>query len=144
MGHIEIINPCEEIFEVFQRFNKLINDLNLNGKQYSNKEINVKFLLTLPEHLEHRVTAVRENRDMTKITLERLYGVLKTYELEQIQTKATYGRGKTVSTSTALVVKSPRDQTKKTVVLSSSNLEYADPAIGHTSEESDSVDFYTL
>ena len=91
-------NPSEGITEVFERYNKLINDLNLNGKHYTIKEINKKFLLTLPPHLEHRITAIREARDLSEISLERLYGVLKTYELEQIQQREIYGTGRVVST----------------------------------------------
>ena len=74
----------EGISEVFERYNKLINKLNLQGKFYTQKEINRKFLLTLPTHLEHRITAIRESRDMNEVSLKILYGVLKTYELEQI------------------------------------------------------------
>ena len=75
----------EGISEVFKRYNKLINKMNLQGKFYTQKEINIKFLLTLPTYLEHRITAIRESRDMNKVSLEKLYGVLKTYELEHIQ-----------------------------------------------------------
>ena len=60
-------------------------------------------MLTLPTHLEHRITAIRESRDMNKVSLERLYGVLKTYELEQIQKNEIYGMGRVASTSTGLV-----------------------------------------
>ena len=80
-------NPGEGITEVFERYNALINNLNINGKYYSIREVNKKFLLTLPTHLEHRITAIREARDLSEISLDRLYGVLKTYELEQIQQK---------------------------------------------------------
>ena len=72
----------EGISEVFERYNKLINKLNLHEKFYTQKEINMKFLLTLSTHLEHRITTIRESRDMNEVSLERLYGVLKTYELE--------------------------------------------------------------
>ena len=82
----------EGISEVFERYNKLINKLNLHGKFYTQKEINMKFLLTLPSHLEHKITAIRESRDMNEVSLERLYGVLKTYELEPIQQKEIYGK----------------------------------------------------
>ncbi|KAK1397029.1 hypothetical protein POM88_006892 [Heracleum sosnowskyi] len=71
-------NPGEGISEVFERYNKLINDLNLHGKYYTIREINKKFLLTLPTHLEHRISAIREARDLSEISLERLhveYGV---------------------------------------------------------------------
>lgn len=75
----------EGITKVFERYNKLINNLILHGKRYTQKEINRKFMLTLPVHLEHRITAIREGRDIGELSLERIYGVLKTYELEQIQ-----------------------------------------------------------
>ena len=82
----------EGISEVFERYNKLINKLNLQGKFYTQKEINIKFLLTLPTHLEHRITAIRESRDMNEVSLERLYGVLKTYKLEQISRRRSMGK----------------------------------------------------
>ena len=95
-------NPDEGISEVFERYNKLINNLNLHGKRYTQREINRKFLLTLPTHLEHRITAIRESRDMNEVSLKRLYGVLKTYELEQIQQREVYGRGRIVSASSEI------------------------------------------
>ena len=105
----------EGISEVFERYNKLINKLNLQGKFYTHKEINRKFLLTLLTHLEHRITAIRELRDMNEVSLERLYGVLKTYELEQIQQKEIYGKGRVVSASTTLVVEVPQKVEEKIV-----------------------------
>ena len=59
----------EGISEVFERYNKLINKLNLQGKFYTQKKINRKFLLTLPTHLEHRITTIRESRDMNEVSL---------------------------------------------------------------------------
>lgn len=138
-------NPGEGISEVFQRMNKLMNDLKLNGKQYPNREVNRKFLLTLPEHLEHRVTAIRESRDMDAMTLEKLYGILKTYELEQIQTQQMYGRGKVLDRSRALMVQETIGQKLKDLAPSTSTKEYVVPECGTTSgskEEDD--DFYTL
>ncbi|XP_063938007.1 uncharacterized protein LOC135147900 [Daucus carota subsp. sativus] len=143
-------NPGEGISEVFIRFNNLINNLNLNGKYYDNKEVNLKFLLTLPEQLEHRITAIRESRDLTEISLEQLYGVLKTYELEQAQTKQRYGWGKTlntstsVSNSTALIIQSPLAKERKVVVPSRSSHEYVVPEMGHTSVSTGDDEFYSM
>ena len=91
--------------EVFERFNKIINDLQLHGKFYDKKEINLKFFFTLPDHLEHKVSAIREGRDMSKATFETLYGVLKIYELELFQKRAIQigNRGNMVNTLNALV-----------------------------------------
>ena len=40
----------EGILEVFERYNKLINKLNHQGKFYTQKKFNRKFLLTLRTH----------------------------------------------------------------------------------------------
>ena len=102
--------PSKGLTEMFERFNRLINDLQLHGKFYDKKEINMKFMLTLPEHLEHKVTAIREGRDMSKVSLETLYGILKTYELELVQKRAIQSgqRGKMANTSNALVAQDPK------------------------------------
>ena len=80
--------PNEHLSEVFERFNRLINDLKLHDKYYEIEEINMKFLLTFPDHLEHRISAIREGRNMGTISLETLYGILKTYELDLFQKRA--------------------------------------------------------
>ena len=74
----------ERIIEIFERFNKLINDLKLHNKYYDTNEVNLKFLLTLPDHLESKISAIREGRDLRKTTLQTLHVILKTYELSAI------------------------------------------------------------
>ncbi|KAL8103331.1 hypothetical protein AgCh_027774 [Apium graveolens] len=111
--------PKERITDVFERFNKLINDLQLHDKYYEAKEVNLKFLLTLPDHLEQKISAIREGRDLSRITLKVLYGILKTYELEMIQRKSLRtGQGHVVDGSGALIINEgltsndePRSQT---------------------------------
>ncbi|KAK1355940.1 hypothetical protein POM88_049196 [Heracleum sosnowskyi] len=78
----------EDLTTMFERFNKLMTELQIHGKYYDRKELNVKFPLTLPEHLEHKVIAIREGRNLNNISLETLYGVLKSYELEFFQKRA--------------------------------------------------------
>ena len=134
----------EGISEVFERYNKLINKLNLHGKFYSQKEINRKFLLTLPTHLEHRITAIRESRDLNEVSLERLYGVLKTYELEQIQQKEIYGMGRVVSTSTGLVAEVPQKLEEKIVQSSGTNKDAIIAEYGVTSTSESDGDFFSL
>ena len=70
----------EGITEVFERFNRLINKLKIYGKHYETKELNMKFLLTLPTHLEPRISSLLE-RDLTNISYDVLYGVLKLMSL---------------------------------------------------------------
>ncbi|XP_074323121.1 uncharacterized protein LOC141660060 [Apium graveolens] len=70
----------EGITKVFERFNKLINNLQLHDNYYEAKEMNLKFLLTLPDHLEQEISATRVGRILGRITLEVLYGMLNLYE----------------------------------------------------------------
>lgn len=76
--------PKGRITEVFERFNKLINELQLSRKMYSTKKLNMKFFLTAPNHLEPRVNSLRE-RDLNKVSCDVLYGVLKIHEFELFQ-----------------------------------------------------------
>lgn len=100
----------EELTNMFERFSKLIAELQIHGKFYDRKEINIKFLLTLPEHLEHKVTTIREGRNLNEVSLETLYGVLKSYELELFQKRAiqTGTKGKVANMSGALVAHEPQ------------------------------------
>ena len=99
----------ESITEVFERFNKLINDLQLHGKYYETKEVNLKFLLTLPEHLERKIFAIRDGRNLNKITLQTLYGILKTYDLEIYQRRTMQtNNGKLANVSSALIANEPK------------------------------------
>ena len=50
----------ESITQVFERYNKLLNELSIQGKTYPPRETNRKFMLTLPYHVEHKISAIRE------------------------------------------------------------------------------------
>ncbi|KAL8092201.1 hypothetical protein AgCh_034479 [Apium graveolens] len=52
-------SECFRVFGIGERFNKLINDLQLHDKYYEAEEVNLKFLLTLPDHLEQKISAIR-------------------------------------------------------------------------------------
>ena len=45
------------------------------------REVNRKFMLTLPSHLEHKISSIRERDDINEMSIERLYGKLKTHEM---------------------------------------------------------------
>ena len=85
--------PGEGITSVFERLDKLLNELSIHGKTYAQKEINRKFMLTLPSHLENKANSVRERLDFKTMSLEKLYGKMKTHEMEQEQKKIIYGSG---------------------------------------------------
>ncbi|KAL8107605.1 hypothetical protein AgCh_024134 [Apium graveolens] len=108
--------PKEGIIEVFERFNKLINDLKLHDKYYEAEEVNLKLLLTFPVHFEQKIYAFREGRDLSRMTLEVLYVILKTYELVMLQRKSLKSnQGHVVDGTSALVAndnKTSKDELK--------------------------------
>ncbi|KAL8100038.1 hypothetical protein AgCh_032337 [Apium graveolens] len=61
--------------------------------------------LILIESLDNNISAIREGRYLSRITLEVLYGILKIFKLEMIQRKSLRtGQGHVVDGSSALIV----------------------------------------
>ena len=59
-----------------------MNDLSLVDKEYDLEDSNLKFLLALPESWDLKETIIRDNYNLDEITLDEIYGMLKTHELE--------------------------------------------------------------
>lgn len=66
--------PGENITQVYERYNRLLNELRIHGKEYPLRESNRRFMLTLPHHIEHKASSIRERADFTTMKLEELYG----------------------------------------------------------------------
>ena len=142
--------PGESITQVFERYNKLLNDLNLHGKVYTSREVNRKFMLTLPSHLEHKISSIRERDDINEMSIERLYGKLKTHEMEQEQRQIIYGPGTVDSKNTALlktttlVVKDVAVTETRIEKPVAEKQEFVEAEISENSQEGDEDDFYSM
>ncbi|KAL8135197.1 hypothetical protein AgCh_010019 [Apium graveolens] len=80
------------------RFVKLLNDLSLVNKEYDLEDSNLKFLLALPECWDLKATTIRDNYNLDEITLDEIYGMLKTHELEMEQrSKRKGGKSRTIA-----------------------------------------------
>ncbi|KAL8088481.1 hypothetical protein AgCh_038306 [Apium graveolens] len=75
----------ESLTEIYDRFQKLLNDLFLVNKEYDLEDSNLKFLLSLPEKWDFKVTSIRDIYKLDITPLDEIYGVLKTHELEMEQ-----------------------------------------------------------
>ena len=93
----------ESNIQVFERYNKLLNELSIQGKTYPLRETNRNFMLTLSYHVEYKISAIRERDDIHTMSLEKLYGKLRTYEMEQEQSVIIYGSGTVDNKNTALL-----------------------------------------
>lgn len=98
--------------------------------------------MTLPDHQEHIITTIKEVRNLTQMSLENSYGVLKTYEFEEEQRKAIYGKGKRASTSTTLVAQEPNENEVKIERLSLKAEEFVKVELEDAQGNDD--DFYTI
>ena len=69
----------------------------------------LSFFLTLPDHLESKFPPISEGRDLNKITLQTLYGILKTYKIEFYERKTMQTkRKKLANISSALIANEPK------------------------------------
>ena len=71
----------ETIAQMFDRFTVITNDLNALGKSYTLTELVNKILMSLPKAYQSKVVAIREARDISKLSLEELMGSLMTHEI---------------------------------------------------------------
>ena len=89
--------PGENITQVFEKYDKLLNDLNFHGKVYTYREVNWKFMLTLPSHLKHKISSIRERDDINDMSIERLYGKLKLMKWSKSKDKSFMDQGQWTS-----------------------------------------------
>ena len=91
----------ESVNDTYSRFQKLLNGLKLYGRTYSTEDTNMKFLRSLPKEWKPMTVSLRHSHEFKDYTLDKLYGVLRTYELE-IQQDEEIEKGQRKDKSIAL------------------------------------------
>nr|GFB39330.1 UBN2 domain-containing protein [Tanacetum cinerariifolium] len=71
----------ESIYNAFARFNTIITSLKALDKSFSSKNYVRKFLRALHPKWRAKVTAIKELKDLTSLSLDELIGDLKVYEV---------------------------------------------------------------
>ena len=99
----------ESLNDVFSRFQKLLNALKLYGRVYLVKDSNLKFLRSLPKEWKPMTVALRQAHNFNEYSLDKLYGTLKTYELE-IQQDEEMERSSKKEKSVALVAEKSSEE----------------------------------
>lgn len=77
----------ESLTEIYDRFMTLLNDLPLVGKKYENEDSNFKLNMALPEKWGLKTTNIRDNYELDDMSLDEVYGLIKTHELQMVQKK---------------------------------------------------------
>ena len=81
----------ESLTEVYDRFLSLLNELSLVGKVYDNEDSNTKFLRALTEDWGTQTSIIRHQYELNEISLDEIYGMLKTHDMELQQRKNRKG-----------------------------------------------------
>ncbi|KAL6331617.1 hypothetical protein AAG906_011557 [Vitis piasezkii] len=63
------------------RFTDIVNGLEALGKTYKESKKVMKILRSLPSKWHTKVTTIQEAKDLTKLPMEELIGLLMTYEI---------------------------------------------------------------
>ena len=76
------MQPGENIADVQKRFTHIVNHLTGLGKEFDREELNIKIFKCLDRSWQPKVTAISENRDLSKLGTCALLGKLMKHELE--------------------------------------------------------------
>ncbi|GJW07168.1 zf-CCHC domain-containing protein [Tanacetum coccineum] len=76
-----VISEDESINSAFARFNTIITSLKALDEGYSSKNYVRKFLRALHPKWRAKVTAIKESKDLTSLSLDELIGNLKVHEM---------------------------------------------------------------
>ena len=88
--------PSESVSQLFGRYTQLLDEMSTLGKKYSQKQINMKFILTFPSQLKKKVSSNKKGLDFNTMSLDELYTHLRTYDVELEQTNVKH-KSKTVN-----------------------------------------------
>ncbi|KAK1396741.1 hypothetical protein POM88_006604 [Heracleum sosnowskyi] len=83
--------PDGSLTDLYDRFMTLLNDLSLVGKEYETEDSNTKFLRALPEEWDTQTSIIRHQYDLNTVSLDEVYGMLRTHDLEVQQRKNKKG-----------------------------------------------------
>ncbi|KAK1359193.1 hypothetical protein POM88_043667 [Heracleum sosnowskyi] len=79
--------PDESLTDLYDRFLTLLNSLSLVDKEYETEDSNTNFLRALPEEGDTQTSIIRHQYDLNIVSLDEVYGMLRTHDLEVQQRK---------------------------------------------------------
>ncbi|GKA82533.1 ribonuclease H-like domain-containing protein, partial [Tanacetum coccineum] len=78
----EAIKPSEGLDKTYDRFQKLISQLEIHGEVISQEDANLKLLRSLPSAWNNIALIMRNKSDLDTLSMDDLYNNLKVYEAE--------------------------------------------------------------
>ncbi|KZV30041.1 hypothetical protein F511_19267 [Dorcoceras hygrometricum] len=80
----------ETMAEFDERFSAVVIELTIIGKEYNNRELELKVMRALPREWDVKTMAMRESKDLNKLELHDLFANMKAYEFE-LETRSEAG-----------------------------------------------------
>ncbi|KAD6796174.1 hypothetical protein E3N88_07070 [Mikania micrantha] len=97
----------ESLTQQFERFSCLISELKMVKQEYTNSQMNNRFLISLPERWDTYTIVLRSSANLEHLSLTQLHGKLLTFEREVEQKRKLSSSGKLaddfISGNTALI-----------------------------------------
>ncbi|KAD1280637.1 hypothetical protein E3N88_43066 [Mikania micrantha] len=84
----------ESLTQQFERFSCLISELKMVKQEYTNSQMNNRFLRSLPERWDTYTIVLRSNANLENLSLTQLHGKLLTFEREVEQKRKLSSSGK--------------------------------------------------
>ncbi|KAD2393219.1 hypothetical protein E3N88_40196 [Mikania micrantha] len=84
----------ESLTQQFERFSCLISELKMVKQEYTNSQMNNRFLISLPEGWDTYTIVLRSNANLENLSLTQLHGKLLTFEREVEQKRKLSSSGK--------------------------------------------------
>ncbi|KAD3640040.1 hypothetical protein E3N88_29263 [Mikania micrantha] len=84
----------ESLTQQFERFSCLISELKMVKQEYTNSQMNNRFLRSLPERWDTNTIVLRSNANLENLSLTQLHGKLLTFEREVEQKRKLSSSGK--------------------------------------------------
>ncbi|KAD3640186.1 hypothetical protein E3N88_29409 [Mikania micrantha] len=84
----------ESLTQQFERFSCLISELKMVKQEYTNSQMNNRFLRSLPERWDTYTIVLRSNANLESLSLTQLHGKLLTFEREVEQKRKLSSSGK--------------------------------------------------
>lgn len=100
----------EKIEDMFERYSKIINGLNLLGRKLSEKEVIAKVLRSLTPKWNSKVSAVEEGRNYEVLTYDQLRGNLITYESVILNSQGEENKKKSLALKTSIPQEEEKDE----------------------------------
>ncbi|KAL3523101.1 hypothetical protein ACH5RR_015949 [Cinchona calisaya] len=74
----------EKITKYSDRISLIVNKIKLLSEEFSDRRIVEKFLLTLPERFESKISSLEESKDLSQVTLAELMNALRAQKQRRV------------------------------------------------------------